>query len=613
MTDISSIPLNKLVDSPDNVRKTAGADSALQELAASIAAHGLLQSLVVRKGKKGKFAVVAGGRRLAALLLLADAGKIEADHAVPCQVLDGAADATEISLAENSVREPMHPADEFEAFRALVDGGMSETDVAARFGVTEAVVSRRLKLAHVSTKVMAAYRSDDLSLAQVMAFAVSDDHAAQERVFANLSEWNSDPDTIRGVLTDHEIAATDRRVQFVTLTVYEEAGGAVRRDLFTDGDDGVFILDPILLDRLVTEKLEAEASAVRAESWKWVAVRPSFEYSDWSEYDRRHEEPVPLQPEQEAEFNLLVMEQEKLSDLDDLSDEQQARFDEIEKRLEELESRETYFPPEVLAMAGAVVFLDHNGELGVRRGFIAPEDAAAEANADTGNDAGADADYVAGDAAATAAGGLPHSLVESLTAHRTAALAWTLSRQPGIALAAVVHALALDAFYGSAEDSCLEIFSKDVSLNLAEGSNARELLETATDTWREDLPGNPANLFAWCLEQSEDQLLDLLAHCAALTVNAVQAKIDRPDSERLVHAEALSQALELDMASWFTPTADNFFGRLTKDSIVESLSEARDGAVAPAWLKAKKADLASIAEREVANTSWLPVPLRRAA
>jgi ParB family transcriptional regulator, chromosome partitioning protein len=120
MTDITSIPLNKLVASEDNVRKTASADSALQELASSIAAHGLLQSLVVRKSKKGKFAVVAGGRRLSALRLLADAGKIEADYGVPCHVLDGAADATEISLAENSVREAMHPADEFEAFRTLV-------------------------------------------------------------------------------------------------------------------------------------------------------------------------------------------------------------------------------------------------------------------------------------------------------------------------------------------------------------------------------------------------------------------------------------------------------------------------------------------------------------
>ena len=610
MTDISSIPLNKLVDSAENVRKAASADSALQELAASIAAHGLLQSLVVRKAKKGKFAVVAGGRRLSALRLLADAGKIEADYAVPCHVLDSGIDATEISLAENSVREPMHPADEFEAFRALVDNGMSEADVAARFGVTEAVVSRRLKLARVSPKVMAAYRSDELSLAQVMAFAVSDDHAAQERVFLNLHEWNSDPDTIRGILTEGEIAATDHRVQFVTLAAYEQAGGHVRRDLFTDGDEGVFILDPILLDRLVTEKLEAEADAVRTEGWKWVAVRPSFEYDEWSDYERRHEEPVPLSPEQEAEFNLPVLEQEKLSDLDDLNKGQLARFDEIELRIDELESGETYFPAEVLAMAGAVVYLDHDGEPGVRRGFIAPDDAIADLGTD--DDADADADVGADDAANPAAG-LPHSLTESLTAHRTAALAITLSEQPKVALAAVVHALALSAFYGSSGESCLKVFSTGVSLKLAEGSQARELLESAVEAWREDLPDSSDELFAWCLGQDAEILVDLLALCAALSVNAVQAKVDRPDCDRLVHAQALGEALSLDMATWFTPNASNFFGRLTKTGIVEALSEARDGAVAPSWLKAKKSDLASIAEREVANTGWLPAPLRRAA
>lgn len=206
---------------------------------------------------------------------------------------------------------------------------------------------------------------------------------------------------------------------------------------------------------------------------------------------------------------------------------------------------------------------------------------------------------------AVVAGGLPRSLVESLTAHRTAALAVTLSQQPKVALAAVVHALALRTFYGHGGDSCLQIFAKDVSLKLAEGSKAREFLEIATETWREHLPGNADDLFAWCLEQ--------LAQCAALSVHAVQAKIDRPDTDRLVHAQALAQALSLDMATWFTPNAANFFGKLTKTGIVEALTEAREGAVAPAWLKAKKADLVNIAEREVANTGWLPAPLRRAA
>ena len=196
MTDTTQIPLNKLVAWDGNVRKTR-TDAGLQELAASIAAHGLLQSLVVRKHGRGKYAVVAGQRRLLALSSLAESGTIEADAPVPCRVLDGTADAAEISLAENVVREQMHPADEFEAFRALADGGTPVADIAARFGVSETVVQKRLKLARVSPVIIAAYREGQLTLEQVMAFAVSDDHAAQEQVFAGMGDWQNDCDDIR--------------------------------------------------------------------------------------------------------------------------------------------------------------------------------------------------------------------------------------------------------------------------------------------------------------------------------------------------------------------------------------------------------------------------------
>jgi len=150
MTLPTSIPLNKLTAWNGNVRKTAGADTAMAELAASIASHGLLQSLVVRKGKRDTYAVVAGGRRLAALQSLAESGTIASDYAVSCTVIADDANATEISLAENAVREQMNPADQFEVFRDLIDKGLSIADVAARFGVTDTVVEKRLKLARVS-------------------------------------------------------------------------------------------------------------------------------------------------------------------------------------------------------------------------------------------------------------------------------------------------------------------------------------------------------------------------------------------------------------------------------------------------------------------------------
>jgi ParB family chromosome partitioning protein len=256
MTDTTTIPLNKLLAWEGNVRQTEP-DKAVDELAASIAAHGLLQSLVVRKGKRGKYAVVAGRRRLLALQSLADAGTIETDRPIPCQLISDDVDATEISLAENVQREPMHPADEFEAFKALIDRGTPPADVAGRFGVTEAVVQKRVKLANVSPALLNAYRDGEMTLQHVMAFTVTEDHAAQERVWNECAEWQKDnPEAIRDMLTDGEITGADRRVKFVTLKTYEQAGGTLRRDLFSDGEDGVFIQDAVLLESLVAKKLE---------------------------------------------------------------------------------------------------------------------------------------------------------------------------------------------------------------------------------------------------------------------------------------------------------------------------------------------------------------------
>jgi ParB family transcriptional regulator, chromosome partitioning protein len=113
------------------------------------------------------------------------------------------------------------------------------------------------------------------------------------------------------------------------------------------------------------------------------------------------------------------------------------------------------------------------------------------------------------------------------------------------------------------------------------------------------------------LEQDHDTLLQLLACALAQTVNAVRGKGDRADAERFAHADALEKALGIDMTVWFTPTAENF-GRVSKAGIIEALKEAR-GTIAPAWKKARKSDLAAIAEREIAGTGWLPAPLKRAA
>jgi ParB family chromosome partitioning protein len=250
--NIQMIQLNNLIPSSANVRKT-GAGNEIDTLAASIEVHGLLQNLQVRTASKGKFEVVAGGRRLSALRLLVKQKKLAKDVEIPCHVL-GDEDAAEISLAENIIRLPMHPADQFEAFRDLIEQGKGVEEVAARFGATPTIVRQRLKLASVSPKLIELYRADEMSLDQLMAFAISDDHAAQEAAWFDVPEWQRDPADIRRTLTAAHIDADDRRVSFVTLAAYQAAGGGVIRDLFQSDHNG-YLTDPALLNRLIAMKL----------------------------------------------------------------------------------------------------------------------------------------------------------------------------------------------------------------------------------------------------------------------------------------------------------------------------------------------------------------------
>jgi ParB family chromosome partitioning protein len=617
MIDTTSIPLNKLATWDGNVRKTAGADTALAELAASIAAHGLLQSLVVRNGKKGKFAVVAGSRRLQALQQLAESGRIEADYAVPCQVVADDADATEISLAENAVRENMHPADEFEAFRNLSDKGMPAADVAARFGVTEAVVSKRLKLARVSPAILAAYRDGKLDLEQVMAFAISDDHKAQEKLLKALRNMGDDPRSIRRALTEGEIPASHRVVKFVTLKAYEKAGGQVRRDLFAQDDEGVFILDQGLLQTLALAKLEKSAAGVRKEGWKWVEVRLEQDHSEWSHCSRVHPEMAPLSPKLAKELGALEQEHDTLEAAWDANDDPDAeypeRLGEISERIDAInEDREDVWPPEALAIAGAVVRLGYDGKTAIDRGYVLPADRPKTSPA-TKTVERVNGDGTVETVEVADKPSLPASLIENLTRHRSAAISAELLSRPDIALAAVVHNLAQRVLYDSySGKTCLELWASPPSLRDIEGSKPFLAIEQARGIWGDRLPGTSDALFAWCLEQDQAVLLDLLAFCAACTVNAVRLKADRPDASRLIHADALASTLKLDMVAWFTPTAESYFGKVSKTAILDILREAK-GATAPAWDKAKKSDLAAIAERETAGTSWLPELLRRAA
>jgi ParB family transcriptional regulator, chromosome partitioning protein len=360
-TEIVKIPLNKLTKSDTNVRKTGG--NSIAELAASIQAHGLLHNLVVTKAKSDKYQVIAGSRRLTALNKLAKEKVIPKTLDVPCRVVEGEA-GTETSLAENIIRTNMHPADQFDAFRSLVDEGIGVEEVAARFGVTPTTVRQRLKLAHVAPRLFELYRNDKITLDQLMALAITDDHDAQEQVWDSAQEWQRQPQALRRALTETKVdASSDRRALLVGVKAYTEAGGQIERDLFQPQHEG-YLTDSALLERLVAEKLEALANEVRGEGWKWVEILPFANYSDLSKFARIYQVHMPVSPEIRSD---IEAEQEQISqahqDAEEYPPDVDKRMAEIEERIEELNEQTRQYREEEKKLAGAVVSIEsiHRG------------------------------------------------------------------------------------------------------------------------------------------------------------------------------------------------------------------------------------------------------------
>ena len=209
---VRNIPLDRLVLSPANVRKSPPSAAEDAELKASIRAGGLKQNLIVCPvpGEPERFAVTAGGRRLKALQELAAEGAIASDCEVPCLV-EAPDAALETSLMENTVRAAMHPADEFAAMAALIDGGATVEAVAARFGVSERHVRQRLKLGKLAPELLDAFRAGKVSLEVITAFTLGADHAAQLAVWGQLRDQHYvSPHQIRRLLTGSAVAARFR-------------------------------------------------------------------------------------------------------------------------------------------------------------------------------------------------------------------------------------------------------------------------------------------------------------------------------------------------------------------------------------------------------------------
>jgi len=649
LSSARDIPFNKLVLSQSNVRRVK-AGVSIAEMAESITRRGLIQSLHVRPvldgdgAETGMFEVPAGGRRYRALELLVKQKRLARNAPVPCVIGDANSDILidEVSLVENMERAPLHPLDQFRAFQAMRDKGMTEESIAAAFFVSVTVVKQRLRLTSVSPTLLEIYADDGMTLEQLMAFTVSPDHARQEQVWGAIKDsWQKEPYQIRRMLTETAVRASDKRAVFVGVNAYEAAGGIVLRDLF-QSDDGGWLQDPALLDRMVAEKLKTTADQVAEEGWKWIEVAVSFPYGHDHGLRELAGVTVDLTDEERATREALREEYDRIeaeySEADELPDEIDQRLGEIEQALDAFENRPVSYDPTDIAIAGVFVSLDADGSLSIDRGYVRAED---EPQAEPDGEAreSDQPDTPAVHAAVITIGGkpaependeedgikpLPERLVIELTAHRTLALRNALAENPHVAMTVLLHKLLSDTFIHTNPTGCLEanvrhIFFSAQSEELKDSPSA-QAVNDRHERWGDHIPADDQALWDWLTDLDDSTRMELLALCVSYGVNAL---FERPNpysgsgvsqhglDARLAQADRLARATGMDMvAAGWKPTVGNYLGRVTKPRILEAVREGAGEPAAQLIDHLKKSDMAKEAERLLAETGWLPEPLR---
>lgn len=604
MSDLQNIPLNKLVESEDNVRRTERKRD-IEALAASISAHGLLQNLTVTARDNGKYAVVAGARRHAALKLLVRNNELAKDWPVPCQVVDAAA-AVEASLAENTQRVDMNAMDEVEAYAALVDAGASAEDIAQRFGATVRHVEQRLALARLSPRIRAAYRKGELTLDVARAFCLDPDHAAQERVFKGLSKPISSTHAVRSALTQGRMPSSDRLALFVGPDAYAAAGGRTVTDLFES--DIVLLKDGDIIQQLALEKAEALRDGVTAEGWGWAEINLAGGHIDGCVSERLRANQRKLTAKEKRQLAALDAEIERLdgvletiADGDDADAAWTGRDKAHQERDDLLESARVY-DPALMAHAGAVIGVDRDGKAQILRGLIRRADLKALDKLRTQSSHGdGDDEGDANNEGAPIGSGLSKALTRDLTLARTRLLRAGIANDGHVALALLVCTLAQRST-GAGDLVGVEISSTPRDFGDSDFLDAlkaaRPLPETLSD----------------CLALDHEALLARLAILVAETVDLIHEGATARDDERQRAGDDIAAAIDLNMAAHWSADAE-FWTRTPKQYALDALpdapaiaamSEDARSVKLKALAKLKKGEFAAAAAKAFDGSNWLP-------
>ena len=579
------VPLNRLRRSPDNVRKTYPG-AGLESLAASILARGLLQNLVGYVAEDGWVEVTGGGRRLAALELLTERGAVPEDQ--PVKVCLRPRDwAVEDSLVENEARVPMSPYDAFIAYATLARQGATEDEIAERFGVPVRTVRQRMRLGRVSPRILELYRDGKISLDTVEAFAVVDDPEQQERVLGQLGSGSLHAYYVRSALLGEKVSATSKLGRFVRAE-YGRRGLPVTTDLFArESDEGTLLDDKAAAIGVAEELLRAEADRlVTDEGWAWA--EPSIDFPGFAGFVRLSpDETTPLPAETQARLDTLLKERAALAGEDEGAEAAGAAFawedgedgsddgadDPVEARIDALDAeiaaiedaQQPRHSAEARGRSGCFVVIGYDGTLDVRTGYVRREDAEPGTVAQHGLGAGQPA----------AKGLYSKVLAADLAAHRTQALRVALARSPALALSYLAYVLVVKVarlgYVHTASNLTASTapLSSGVGLDL-DATPAAVALRDIVGEFSEVLGDKKGlDLFDAIRALPPGDRDRLIAALFARTIaTGLGLAAEKPDPV----VESLGALAGTDVAAFFRPSGQEFFGRVPRQFILDELS-----------------------------------------
>ncbi|MBO9375561.1 chromosome partitioning protein ParB [Sphingomonas histidinilytica] len=626
------VPARNCVVSPLNVR-TQSDPEADAELEALIGETGyVIQNLigVAVKRKKDSYSIFGGGRRLTRVLSLIEKGKLHEDFEVPVMVLPNTKDAITLSLAENQ-KLPTSPADECMAYKNMIEKeGKTPAQVAARFHKSERFVLGRVRLADLAEVVFEALRKGEITLEIAMAYGSNPDVTRQAAVFEEMSQgyYSTNASEIRRRLAQGTYLGGDPKALLVGREAYVAAGGRIDPDLFSNEATERWI-DGDLVDRLANEKLAEAAEAIRErEGFAEIRVLPTTHVTYQETYDLRpvRAELPPLAPEQEARCEEIQAEletiEERASDEDGegYTEDDEARTRELEAEYQAIVERTPVLTDEQKATALAYVVIGRDGQPRIHEQlYVAPaavDDEESEPSEVDGEDETVE-DQASGKPV------ISQRLADELATMKAELLRLHVASDPRFALDLGTFYMADKARqrYGGG-DLATELRSDEAPsrvIGFQSDTRAAEewaKLDAALDRSWTDHVDVRDRYDAFCTLPEEARAA-WLGWAIARTIHAVPA--GKTGSAFIDH---LGQKLEIDVASWWRPTAKNYFDRISKASILAQFEDVGGAELRQRYGASKKHDLAASAERLFAGDmhigaddkaralAWVPEAMR---